>query len=582
MRKWMLCVLLVFCTLLAGCTGEKKDEEQALYDALFDPESHISVTVDMPESELRKMQEDYTRYEAMSSKSPIYRMADVTFAITTGSGETSTLTLEQVGVRMKGNNSRNDFYSDKDGIHSLLHLKLSFGETFDKKDYYGDDALEWESKEARSQRKERTFAGLEKLDLRWNRCDDGSYIKELYAMDAYRDAGVIAPRMNLASLDLGGTHMGVYAITEAIDETFLQRNLPESDWGGDLYKCAWASHGASLLSCDSVGIEDEDKAEFYSFDLKTNKKTSHHEAITNFITKLNGPMLPKEELEKILDTDQFLHFAAVSYLLGGMDDVRNNYNNYYLYFPPSGKAIFIPCDCDRVLGVLKDWDPTGHGGTKDNPFAKIQTSNGQRQENPVFIYTVQQGGYYVREFAAVLEELATHAWLEPETFAQRYETAKRLYADETNPGKKMRNAVGYGLRFDLDSTMHGNMPFADYITAKKATLTQALTRVEGYAKGEPALLANYYVRASFNNWEMRESFAMEPQPDGTYAISVYDGGNISFKVYYRNESRWIGASSLAPDSSFAASDSHESITLPGGSYRISYDPASDEIRVIPE
>ena len=55
--------------------------------------------------------------------------------------------------------------------------------------------------------------------------------------------------------------------------------------------------------------------------------------------------------------DNFLKFEAVSYFLGNPDDLRNNYNNYYIYFNKStGKMIFIPYDLDRCLGVTNGWD----------------------------------------------------------------------------------------------------------------------------------------------------------------------------------------------------------------------------------
>ena len=41
--------------------------------------------------------------------------------------------IEEVGVRMKGDLSRKDFYGD-DGYINAVHFKLSFDETFDKVD----------------------------------------------------------------------------------------------------------------------------------------------------------------------------------------------------------------------------------------------------------------------------------------------------------------------------------------------------------------------------------------------------------------------------------------------------------------
>ena len=60
-------------------------------------------------------------------------------------GEVIERVIGEVGVRMKGNTSRTDFYSDDEGMYNLVHFKLSFGETFDEEEYYGADANRWES-----------------------------------------------------------------------------------------------------------------------------------------------------------------------------------------------------------------------------------------------------------------------------------------------------------------------------------------------------------------------------------------------------------------------------------------------------
>ena len=116
----------------------------------------------------------------MGSKSPIYRMGDLHVTVITPENIQYDYTVPEVGVRMKGNTSRTDFYNSNDGIYNIIHLKLDFQETFDDEDYYGADAKVWD-KDARDARKDRTFATLEKMDLRWNRCDDSTFLKEYFA-----------------------------------------------------------------------------------------------------------------------------------------------------------------------------------------------------------------------------------------------------------------------------------------------------------------------------------------------------------------------------------------------------------------
>ncbi|MBQ2382676.1 MAG: hypothetical protein II290_01435, partial [Oscillospiraceae bacterium] len=53
----------------ASAPQAPETEEGALYEALFDPTSTVSVDLRMPDEELRKMQADYERYRDMGSKS---------------------------------------------------------------------------------------------------------------------------------------------------------------------------------------------------------------------------------------------------------------------------------------------------------------------------------------------------------------------------------------------------------------------------------------------------------------------------------------------------------------------------------
>ena len=147
-------------------------EEEKIYEKLFDPNSKISIDIKMSDEELQKLQDDYDHYSSFNSKSPIYRRADMVITI-----DGVNYQINDVGVRMKGNTSRMSFYDSGSGIYNAIHLKIDFQETFDDVEYYGDEAEVWESKELRKARKNRTFATLEKLELRWNKCMDSTYLR---------------------------------------------------------------------------------------------------------------------------------------------------------------------------------------------------------------------------------------------------------------------------------------------------------------------------------------------------------------------------------------------------------------------
>lgn len=450
----------------------EENEQESLYDALFNIENSVSIKIDISNDELLKIEKDYENYSSKASKSPIYRRADcVTFTV---SGKEYRVT--DVGVRMKGNTSRSSFYDEQSGMYSLTHLKLSFSETFDNEEYYGTDAVKWNSKEERKERKNRTFATLEKMELKWNRNYDNTYCREYYAYSMFRDYGVLAPRMNMAPTTIGENQCGVFFMYEPVDKKFIERNLPEES-GGDLYKAMWTNDPADYTSRVTYGIENEDRSEFYNYDLKTNKKTSQNEHMKNLISVLNKPNVTEEEFESVVDSDYWVKFAAVSYFTGNPDDMRNNYNNHYVYFLKSnGKAIFIPYDYDRTLGITNGWDPTGDGMTSSLPFSKMADGNGTQQKNPLYKYSISDSGYFVEQYKAVLDQIANSEWLTEENFKKVYDVVKANCEGFTVPDKEFDNTENDNFFFSMENGS-GNMSVKQYFDAILKTYNKAIESI---------------------------------------------------------------------------------------------------------
>ncbi len=582
-KRSIIAALLCLC-LLTGCApfwGPMPDgiidigtdalpcSEEELYRQLFDPASRVEISIDMSEEELSKLQDDYKACK----KSPIYRPADMTVTITSD-GRTTTYRIEDVGVRMKGNTSRTDFYDPQQGIYNAIHLKISFRETFDEPQYYGSDCYVWEKEGQRDVRRGRTFATLEKLEMRWNKCYDSTYIKESYAYELFRAYGVMAPRVSLCSLDWSGLHMGVYTVAEPVDQVFLAKRLPKKALGGDLYKLGWSNTGATFTRTDSIGIEDELKNRFYTYDLKTNKKTSNHEALKNLIAGLNDPAITKESFAELVDAENFLHFAAVTFLLGNPDDLRNNYNNGYVYFRENdGKAMFIPYDYDRCLGVTYEWDPYGDGMTREDPFSNLQTSG--RQINPLFLRSVVAGGFYVSQFAEILQQVAGDRLLQPETFAARFAQAQARYGADAQPGRKFSNGRNRDWRFSLEGEQ--NIPFAHYIAAKKDALTRYITDLQ---LGSLAPKPTHYIRGDFCGWEKLSRWSMDAE-EGLLTFTLAFAHSFRFKVYEAATDHWYGVESLAPDTPRIYSvDADGNICLQPGLYFVTFDPESKTVAVL--
>lgn len=591
--KRVVAIVLLCLLILSGCTQVPAEappavsnngnwDEQQLFEMLFNIENKIELRLDMADTELKKMQEDFERYDRMGSKSPIYRKADLYVTVTTPDGSSYTYSVPEVGVRIKGNTSRTDFYNSFQRIYNVVHLKLSFQETFDEKNYYGEDVKQWSTQE-REERKNRTFATLEKLDLRCNRCDDGTYLKEYFAYETYRRNGVLAPHTNLCSFDWAGIHMGVFTINEPVDKVFLSKNLPEEALGGDLYKCGWAgSSNASFTDISSIGIENEDEAEFYAYDLKTNKKTSSHQSLKTLISALNSSNMSKEHFGELVDLDTFLPYCAVSYLLGNPDDLRNNYNNCYIYFrADTGKLMVIPYDFDRCLGITAHWNPTGDGLTSDNPFGTTTLANGEYQRSPLILYSVAAGGYYVRDYAQILTDIANSDWFTCENFASIYETAKIHYEADAQPGKAFYNIKDMYLAFDIDRTSdfssNGNISIKEYLDAKLATLDVYLAEIDTYENAKIQILPVWYIRADFTNWDKNENYVMTDE-DGFVCFRLQRNSECRLKIYNDITGQWYGTECVSDSTTVPyTTDDHTNIVLQPGTYLIRFDPKTNEI-----
>lgn len=449
-----------FITVSSVPVAETEKNSENLYPALFDLNSRISIKVDISKTELDKIQRDYEYYSSFGSKSPIYRKADkVTFTV---NGE--EYVINEVGIRMKGNTSRMDLFDPFTGQVNMLNFRLSFSQTFDNENYYGKDAKVWDSDEERSERKNRTFATLECLELKWNKNYDNTHVCEYYAYSMFRDNGVLAPQINLTTFTMSDIYYGVYNIYEPVDKIFIERNLPEEDWDGDLYKVAWTHQPANYTKQVTYGVEDEDKAEFYNFDLKTNKSKSSHEQLKNLLEVINSSDVTLEAFSDVVDNEYWSKFAAVSYFTGNPDDMRNNYNNHYVYFlKSSGKAIFIPYDYDRTMGITTDWNPSGSGMTNVSPYSANADGNDSKQANPLYNLSAQ---FLMDEYNAALLAIAESKWMTADYFESIYNIAKANYENDVNPSTDFGNVRENNFYFSIESNksmIDPNLDVSDYI-----------------------------------------------------------------------------------------------------------------------
>ncbi len=446
--------------------------ENQLYHEFWDVNSHIEFKIDIPESELALIQTDYDYYSSIGSKSPIYRKADVTIIL-----NGKEYFYEEVGIRMKGNTSRRDFYDPIDGVYAMIHYKLAFNQTFDDESEY-DSPKVWNDPNLRKQRKDRMFAGMDKLNLKWNKNFDETFSKESWAFNMFEEFGVLAPKVTPSRVQLQYRgqyeNMGIFFVNENVDKYFLEKRLDEKHLDGDLYKVGWSHYGGELTmrTLDSIGVKDPNESYSPIYDLKTNKKSSDHSLLKNLITQLNKNDVDVSELVHL---DNYLRFEAVSYLVGNPDDFRNNYNNYYIYFlADSNLAIIIPYDYDRVFGITKDWDPTGNAMTAYSPYTKRNTANtnGENQVSPLILKTVAKGAKleYLELYREYILQGINSKYFNLDSFYKTYYINEGLYKNQVFISiTRLKNYESY---FKKEEKI--NWTFTKYITLKKETVNNLI------------------------------------------------------------------------------------------------------------
>lgn len=432
-----------------------------LFNSLFNLANRVTVSIDIPKTELDKLQNDYYTYKRKKSKSPIYRKADMTVTV---NGQ--SYTIKEVGIRLKGNMSLTPVF-DQSGAQNISHYKISFNETFDDKDYYGSEAKVWASSEERKQRKNRRFATLKKMDIKWNSCYDDTQIREIYASEMFSENGVLAQKIGLTQFVMNGANFGVLKIYEPVDELFLEKHLPESALGGDLYKCGWTMKPCNYVANQvTFGVDDKDTGAKFNFNLKTNEKSSNHSALVNMLNVINS-RTDRASIDSVVDTEYFANFLAASYFAGDPDDIRNNYNNHYIYFrKDNGKAIFIPYDNDRTLGLTYGYNPDKTGMTKPSPYSGRAEGAGNSQANPLIKSAIlSSNAFLTDEYEAALKRIADSGRLDVNRFNSVYETARNNYQSVVTPGIYFANQE-LNFAFSLDGGYStndwSNMSFSEY------------------------------------------------------------------------------------------------------------------------
>lgn len=179
---------------------------------------------------------------------------------------------------------------------------------------------------------EQRLRGLSKLHLN-NSVEDPSYYNELAGSLLFQAAGVPAPRVTHAMVELNGRPLGLYVLKEGFTREFLGRHFPRTD--GNLYDPG-AGHDVDEALERDLGDGPADRGELLAL-----------------AAAAREPNLARrwERLGTTLEVDRFLDFMAMEVLACHRDGYCLARNNFRVYQDPASRRfIFLPHGMDQLFG----------------------------------------------------------------------------------------------------------------------------------------------------------------------------------------------------------------------------------------
>jgi hypothetical protein len=152
--------------------------------------------------------------------------------------------------------------------------------------------------------------------------------------------------------------------------------------------------------------------------LRTNENYANHAALFRFLEVLNKcpDETFAEEIEKVLDVDQFLRFLAVSVVLVHLDNYIGMGHNYYLY-ERDGHFTILPWDLNMGFGTFKGGPSQGDisdffidepvtGSMDDRPLVKRLLAHKPFMEQyHAYLQQCLDGGFAEGKLESRIDEL---------------------------------------------------------------------------------------------------------------------------------------------------------------------------------
>jgi hypothetical protein len=173
--------------------------------------------------------------------------------------------------------------------------------------------------------------------------EDPSYTNEKLGSELFAAAGLPAPRVTRALVELNGRPLGLYVLKEGFTEDFLALHFQRLS--GELYEPGDSHDVNEPLERNSVAAP---------FD-RERGALKHLAAAALEV----DPAQRWRKLEATLDTKKFLTFMAMEIMLAHRDGYCLARNNFRVYHDlDSDKVVFFPHGMDQLFGIADlPWQP---------------------------------------------------------------------------------------------------------------------------------------------------------------------------------------------------------------------------------
>jgi len=165
---------------------------------------------------------------------------------------------------------------------------------------------------------------------------DASILRSKLSCDVLNRMGTPSISANYARVFFNGKYSGLYVLLDAYKTSWIKKVYEDDKEVSTLYQCNNPNSDFSennIKTC--VNANDEFEGEM--------------KALEEFIHTINAAT-SREELEDIMDVDQFVKEWIFEWLIGSKDSSLIAGKNYYLYKQINGKWVMLPFDFDETFG----------------------------------------------------------------------------------------------------------------------------------------------------------------------------------------------------------------------------------------